>query len=147
MCCSHHLEIRKLLLLRYAFIQHGTDQTKFDSCTQTYVDNIKDSKNEMFGLLLRAVTVTSKLLCWTWTKIYDWMITACLTVATAVCVPWQDKLILTAAMQSVTQCVTYQIVITAEKLYILNDTQLSACCTSYMNQNSILQHCKLSKKQ
>jgi len=27
----------------------------------------------MSGLLLSEVTVTSKLLCWTWTKIYDWM--------------------------------------------------------------------------
>lgn len=75
-------------------------------------------------------------------KIYDWMIMACLIVATAVCVPWQDKHVLTVAMQSVAQCVTYQIVITAQKLYVLYDTQLLACCTPYMNQNSILKHCK-----
>jgi hypothetical protein len=66
--------------------------------SQTYVDNTKDIKNETFGLLLSEVTVTSKLPCWTWTKIYDWMVMVCLTVATVVCVPWQDKHILTVAM-------------------------------------------------
>jgi len=54
---------------------------------------------------------------------------------------------LTVAIQSVAQCVTYQIVVIAQKLYVLRDTQLLACCTHSMNQNSILQHCKLSKRQ
>jgi hypothetical protein len=83
----------------------------------------------MFGLLLSEVTVTSKFLCWTWTKIYDGMITACLTVATAVCVLWQDQHILTVAMQSVAQCVTYHIVVISQKLYVLNDTQFSVLFT------------------
>jgi len=50
-------------------------------------------------------------------------------------------------MQNVAQFVTYHIVITAQKLYVLHDTKLLACSTHYMNQNSILQHCKLSMKQ
>lgn len=149
LCCNQNLETEKLLLLCYAVIQHNTDPKKFDSCIVDTCGHNKISKNEMFGLLLSEVTVTIKLLCWTWTKIYDWMITFCLTVATAVCVPWQDKHILTVhvAMQSVAQCVTYQIVVSAQYLFVLYDTQLSSCCVPYMNHNSTLQHCKLSKKQ